>query len=154
MDNRQKTVDFKESNNETSILIFWLKNDKRLLQTGKIDKFIVFCLVQGKSGCVSREKWGTMPPPFQYGMALMDHRIIKASMLHGYGLSRSYCTSLTVGVLMRIDKQQVCKSAWLTKCMFAEVQNWKTASLQNVTLKIAKMDGPSGLPYLWDVRSL
>ena len=33
------------------------------MQTGKIDKFIVFCLVQGKNGCVSREKWGTMPPP-------------------------------------------------------------------------------------------
>ena len=27
---------------------FWLRTDGRLLQTGKIDKFIVFCLAQGK----------------------------------------------------------------------------------------------------------
>ena len=35
---------------------FLLRTDKRLLQTGKTDKLIVFCLVQGKSGCVSLEK--------------------------------------------------------------------------------------------------
>ena len=42
---------------------FGLRNDKRLLQTGKIDKFIVFYLVQGKSGCVSLEKVGGAWPP-------------------------------------------------------------------------------------------
>ena len=55
MDNRQKTVDFKKSSNETSII--WLRTDGSLLQTGKIDKFIIFCLAQGKSGCVSLKKW-------------------------------------------------------------------------------------------------
>ena len=46
---------------------FSLRTDGRLLQTGKIDKFIVFCLAQGKNGCVSLEKvgggGGGMGPP-------------------------------------------------------------------------------------------
>ena len=37
---------------------FWLRTDRRPLQIGKIDKFIVFCLAQDKSGCVSLEKVG------------------------------------------------------------------------------------------------
>ena len=42
----------------------------------------------------------------------------------------------------QIDKLHVCKSAWLTNCMFAKVQNWKTASLQNVTSKNCKDGWP------------
>ena len=46
---------------------FWLKTDGRLLQTGKTDKFVVFCLAQGKSGCVSLEKvGGGAPAPATY----------------------------------------------------------------------------------------
>ena len=41
-----------------NLVWLWLRADRRLLQTGKIDKFTVFCLAQGKSGCVSREKVG------------------------------------------------------------------------------------------------
>ena len=119
---------------------FWLRNDKRLLQTGKIDKVIIFWLIQGKSGCVS------LPPRFchlYYGMEWpFWTTVIKAAMLGMVYLdltARPYCWG---SYWMQIDKQEVCKSAWLTNCIFTKVQNWKTASLQNVTLKKCKDGWP------------
>ena len=57
---------------------FWLRTDRRLR---KIDKFIVFCLAQGKSGCVSLEKvgGGGHGPP---GSAPYDYYTCKHMTLH------------------------------------------------------------------------
>ena len=51
-DNRKKTVSFKESSNETSMV---------LTHNCKIDKFIVFWLAQGKSPPPLGSAYGTAP---------------------------------------------------------------------------------------------
>ena len=61
---------------------FWLRTDGRLLQTGKIDKFIVFCLAQGKSGCVSLGKVGGGGPPGSAAYGIATDSSSKMSYAH------------------------------------------------------------------------